>query len=79
MEHHSPSLSVRVLVYPEGDEIVAHGLEMDLLGYGADDRTAEADLVRQISFAASRSNPGLLYSPAPDQLLQRWGSAPNFG
>jgi len=79
MERRSLNLSVRVLVYPEGGGVIAHGLEMDLLGYGADEPAAKADLVRQIEsqifFAASKIDPGMIYFPAPADLFRRWESA----
>ena len=53
------------LVYQEEGKIVAHALEMDLVGHGdtIDEAIADLrDLIRmQVEFAISRNNPDLMF------------------
>ena len=79
MERHYFDFPIRVLIYKEGRETVAHALEMDLLGYGTTEKAARADLFRliesQLSFAAHKGNADLAYFPAPEELFHRWEEA----
>jgi hypothetical protein len=71
--------NIRVLIYPEDNEFVAHALEMDLLGYGSTEADAIkelSDLVRcQISFAHQKNDDSLLIFPAPKEYFKRWEAA----
>jgi len=73
------SFQVRVLIYEEDGEFVAHALEMDLLGYGNDEKGAAMDLAdlidSQISFAREQNDDSLLLFPAPKELFERWEKA----
>jgi hypothetical protein len=79
MEKHVYDLSIRVLVYQEDGEFVAHALEMDLLGYGARERDAVKDLFAQvrsqIAFATAKKNPDLIDFPAEPAVFERWQAA----
>jgi hypothetical protein len=72
-------LPLRVLLYKEDGETVAHALEMDLLEYGCGEKEALKALLRsiknQISFASHKGNPEMVYFPAPPALFKRWERA----
>jgi len=76
MERHYYDFPLRVLVSREGDEFVAHALELDLLGYGSTESQARKALTdaifSQISFAASKGLRSLLDFPAPREFFDRW-------
>lgn len=71
--------SIRVLLYPEEDGIVAHALEMDLVGCGADERTALRTLQEmieaQLSFASTQNDRPMIFHQAPPQIFERWEKA----
>jgi hypothetical protein len=79
METHVYDIPLRVLLYKEDGEFVAHALEMDLIGYGATQKAATEDLTQmvfcQISFAHQKQDAGLLTCPAPKDLFDRWDKA----
>jgi len=65
-------IPLRIVFYPEGDSIIAHCLELDLAGEGAD-RGAAAQSLRaametQIAWSAENNDISLLLSPAPREL-----------
>jgi len=63
-----PELSLSVLVYVEDKYKVAHCLEMDIKGRGANEDEAMEELLSlieaQVSFAYQKGEPGLIYHPA---------------
>ena len=71
--------TLRVLIYPEGGEFVAHALEMDLLGYGRTEKKAMNELTEmiqaQIQFARQKGNDSAILFPAPQDFFQRWEAA----
>ena len=79
MSTHVFDLTLRVLLYEEENEWAAHALEMDLIGYGKDGKSALEDLTRmifsQISFAAYKDDPELVSFPAPKEFFDRWEEA----
>ena len=64
----SIKLSLRVLIYNEDGERVAHALEMDLKGYGKNNKEAIKKLKElvemQISYAIYENDPSLISFPA---------------
>jgi len=65
---------LRVLIYREDDEWIAHLLEMDLVGTGATPEKAQADLLKaieaQLSFCfEQKTDP---FFPAPKELFEAW-------
>ncbi len=72
-------LPVRVLIYREDNDFVAHALEMDLLGYGKTEKAAKKALdeaiAAQIAFADSKERPAMVFSPAPRDIFKRWEAA----
>ena len=79
MDNHIYDLPLHVLIYPEDERIVAHALEMDLLGYGNTPEEAGQDLQHavesQLSFAVSSKSPDLASFRAPVQFFERWEKA----
>lgn len=79
MEKHFYDLPLHVLIYPEDGQIVAHALEMDLLGYGETDEEAcrqlEEAVEAQLSFAVSSKSPEIVGFRAPEAFFQRWDQA----
>lgn len=79
MHTHHYNLTIRALVYKEDGDYVAHGLEVDLVGYGKTDQEAAADLhemlLVQISYASQSNRPELVWNPAPKEFFERWDKA----
>lgn len=79
MEAHVYDFQLRVLLYREDGEFVAHALEMDLLGYGKTEAEALRDLKglieSQVTFARQMNDDTLLDFPAPKELFARWEKA----
>ena len=79
MEAHVYDFQIRVLLYREDGEFVAHALEMDLLGYGKTDAEALRELKglieAQITFARQKNDDTLLDFPAPKEFFARWEKA----
>lgn len=79
MDKHICEIPLRVLLYKEDGEFVAHALEMDLLGYGASEKAATEDLeslvVCQLIFAHQKADDSLLLFPAPKEFFNRWEAA----
>ena len=73
------NLQIRVLVYQEGGQFVAHALEMDLLGYGRTEKSAVKELCSlidsQLSFARFKNDDSLLAFPAAKEYFERWETA----
>ena len=71
--------SIRVLIYQEDGEVLAHALEMDLVGCGETEEEAIEELeglVRaQISFALQKDEKHLIHQPALQEFFDRWEEA----
>jgi hypothetical protein len=69
-------MSLRVLVSREGRQVCAHALEVDLLGYGADEAEAMADLRdaidTQVSYAATHGKREMVPFAAPAEDFAQW-------
>ncbi|MBI5386260.1 MAG: type II toxin-antitoxin system HicB family antitoxin [Verrucomicrobia bacterium] len=76
---HLHNLQIRVLVCREEGQYLAHGLEMDLLGYGATEDEALRELTQavqsQISFARQKKDDRLILFPAEKEYFDRWEAA----
>lgn len=74
-----PPIPLRILGYREGDEWVALALEMDLRGYGATFEQAYEGLRElvemQISFAAFKGQPGMIWKDAEPVWFSQWEKA----
>jgi hypothetical protein len=79
METHVHSLQIRILIYEENGEYIAHALEMDLLGNGGTEKEALNTLCGlidcQISFARQQNDDSLLLFRAPSEYFKRWERA----
>jgi hypothetical protein len=79
MKAHYYDLSIRVLVYRENGQFVAHALELDILGYGTTESAAKKELEglleSQLSFAAGMGKPEIVNFPAPKEFFNRWEKA----
>lgn len=79
MKAHYYDLSIRVLVYKEGRQFVAHALELDILGYGGTESAAKKKLEglvgNQLSFAACLGKPEIVNFRAPKEFFDRWEKA----
>jgi hypothetical protein len=79
MKAHYYDLSIRVLVYRENGQFVAHALELDILGYGTTESAAKKELEglleNQLSFAAGMGKPEIVNFPAPKEFFNRWEKA----
>lgn len=79
MKAHYYDLSIRVLIYKEGDQFVAHALEVDILAYGRTEGAAkkklEGLLDNQLSFAACIGKLEIVNFPAPKEFFKRWEKA----
>jgi len=76
---HYYDLAIRVLIYKEGEEFVAHALEMDIPAYGTTEEAAKKELENlvenQLSFVASKGKQEMIYFPAPQEFFDRWETA----
>jgi hypothetical protein len=79
MKTHHYDLAIRVLIYKEGRQFVAHALELDILAYGKSEEEAqrelEALLDNQLSFAACKEKSEMVNFPAPKKFFERWEKA----
>jgi hypothetical protein len=79
VKSHVYDLNLRLLIYKEEDEWVAHALEMDLLGYGNSPREAKEAVKKaieaQLEFASHIDNPKMAQFPAPKEFFTRWEKA----
>lgn len=79
MKAHIYDLTIRVLIYKEASQFVAHALELDILAYGSSEAAAkkelEALLDNQLSFAACIAKPDVVHFPAPKEFFERWEKA----
>ncbi|MBA2269779.1 MAG: hypothetical protein H0W20_04160 [Chthoniobacterales bacterium] len=79
MKAHFYDLTIRVLIYKEGDQFVAHALEFDIIAYGKTEAAAKKELEmlldNQLSFAACLGKPDIVHFPAPKEFFERWEKA----
>ena len=79
MKTHYYDLVIRVLIYKDGDQFVAHALELDIPAYGATEEAAKKELEalveNQLSFAASKGKQEIIYFLAPQEFFDRWETA----
>jgi hypothetical protein len=79
MKAHFYDLSIRVLIYKEDDQFVAHALELDVLAYGDTEANAKKELEslldNQVAFAACLGKPEIVNFPAPQEFFDRWEKA----
>lgn len=79
----STDLSIRILVYPEDGEILAHALEMDIVSCGDTPEQALEhlldDVKNQISFAIWKGDLSLIYKMAPQEIVDRWEELNRLG
>ena len=79
MKAHYYDLSIRVLLYKEDHQFVAHALELDILGYGGTEGAAKKELeglvANQLSFAACIGKPEIVNFRAPKEFFDRWEKA----
>jgi hypothetical protein len=79
MKAHYYDLSIRVLVYKEDRQFVAHALELDILGYGDTESAAKKNLeglvANQLSFAACIGKPEVVKFSAPKEFFDLWEKA----
>ena len=79
MKAHFYDLTIRVLIYKEGDQFVAHALEFDIIAYGKTEAAAKKELEtlldNQLSFAARLGKPDIVHFPAPKEFFERWEKA----
>lgn len=72
-------LNVRVLIYREEGDFVAHALEFDLLGYGKTKAEAmsalEAVIKTHLEFCFEQGLAESAISPAPEEFFERWEKA----
>ena len=69
-------LHIRVLFYPEDGGIVAHALEIDLVGVGHDYNSARQALqemiMSQLTFAINRNDRTMTVHRAPQEYFDKW-------
>ena len=79
MKQHCYELAIRVLVWKEDGQFVAHALELDLVACGDTAREALDELhqtiIAQLSFAAQMEKPEMVNHPAPKTFFDRWDEA----
>lgn len=79
MNTHHYDLPIRILICKDGNDFVAHALELDLLGYGKTEKAAMSELREmmnaQISYASQTNRPELVWHPAPKEFFDRWEKA----
>ncbi len=79
MEKYIYDYPIRVLLYKDSGEWVAHALEMDLVAYGDSEQAALKELNElvscQISFAHQKRDDSLIDFPADKELFKRWEAA----
>lgn len=83
MKTHCYDLTIRVLIYKEDNQFVAHALELDILAYGNTEEAAKKELEgllgNQLSFAACKEKPEMVLFPAPKEFFDRWEKANRAG
>lgn len=68
----SPSIKLNIVVYKEGEEWIAHCLQMDIVASGRSKKAIEADIIglikTQMRFAFDNGNVENLFKPAPPEI-----------
>lgn len=76
-------LSFRVVVYHDGEDWVAHSLELDIVGCGDDPQEALEELIdaieAQVTFALQTGDPSLIRCRAPEEVEEMWTEASERG
>ena len=79
MDTYEYSFPIRVLVYQEDGETIAHAIEMDIVADGENEEVATKNLrqliVNQISFAIQKGEEHLVWRKAPKTYFDRWEAA----
>ncbi len=72
---HGPSIKLNIVVYKEGEEWVAHCLQMDVVATNTTRDAVEKDILdlikAQVTFAIENDNMGALFMPAPPEEWKR--------
>jgi uncharacterized protein (DUF302 family) len=70
---------IRVLIYQEDEETIAHAIEMDIVADGETHEEAVSHLKQliknQITFAIQKGEEHLIWRRAPKEYFERWESA----
>ena len=73
--------NVRVLLFKDNGEFVAHALEFDLVATGKSEQKAKQELLKtietQIRFAIANSCPEIILHRAPEEDFKKWEDANN--
>jgi hypothetical protein len=79
VKSHYYDLVISVLIYKEGDQFVAHALELDIPAYGATEEAAKKELENlvenQLSFAGCKEKHEMIHFLAPQEFFDRWQKA----
>ena len=66
-----PSIKLNVIIYQEGNEWVAHCLQMDIVTANTAERSVESDIIdlikAQVIYAIENDNLGNIFKPAPPE------------
>jgi hypothetical protein len=75
----SPSIKLNVLIYKEGNEWIAHCLQMDIVAAGLSKKAVEDDIIdlikAQVLYAIEHSNMESIFKPAPSFVWDKIGLA----
>ncbi|MBI5212878.1 MAG: hypothetical protein HY957_05835 [Nitrospirae bacterium] len=75
----SPSIKLNIVVYKEGEEWIAHCLQMDIVATGKSAKAVEDDMIAlikaQVRFAIDNGNMENVFKPAPSEIWSMIGHA----
>lgn len=75
----SPSIKLNIVVYKEGEEWIAHCLQMDIVTSGKSAKAVERDIIdlikAQVRFASDNGNMENVFKPAPSEIWSMIGHA----
>ncbi|MBI4691545.1 MAG: hypothetical protein HY754_14970 [Nitrospirae bacterium] len=75
----SPSIKLNIVIYKEGEDWIAHCLQMDIVASGKSAKAVEDDIIdlikAQIHFAIDNDNMGNIFKPAPSNIWNMIGHA----
>ena len=75
----SPSIKLNIVVYREGEEWIAHCLQMDIVASGKSAKVVEDDIIAlikaQVRFAIDNDNMENVFKPAPSAIWSMIGHA----
>lgn len=75
----SPSIKLNIVVYKEGEEWIAHCLQMDIVASGKSPKAVENDIIdlikAQMRFAIDNDNVENVFKPAPSEIWRMIGQA----